>query len=168
MTTTTANLRVVYPPPPRSPPCKSVSPALQSPSPSAPHVRAPSPSRRTSKAMPNSSLAQPLPPRTPPPHGFPKRREHLACTQCIPIDASATGTTLRTKEQREAHLVVKEGEVGVSAVSPALARTKEPLEGGRDSCARGPPSPCAIRRISAAFEGRPSAADRRRVVSCKG
>lgn len=168
MTTTTATSRVVYPPPPRSPLCKSASPALQSPSPSAPHVRAPSPSRGTSRATSNSPVTPPLPPRTPPPHHFLERREHLACTQYIPIDASASGTTLRTKEQREAHLVVKEGEVGVSAVSPALARTKEPLERGRNSCELAPPSPCAIRRISAAFEGRPSAVDRRRVGSCEG
>ena len=118
MTTTTANLRVVYPPPPRSPPCKSVSPALQSPSPSAPHVRAPSPSRRTSKARPNSPSTPPLPPGTPPPHRFPRRRGRVVGVDYSSIALSETGRTRRAMIRRKRTLSTRKEGVGGRCINP--------------------------------------------------
>ena len=86
--------------------------------PSAPHVLAPSPSRRASKVRPNSPWTPPLPPCTPPPHRFPRRRGRVVGVDYSSIGLSETGRTRRAKIRRKRTLSTRKEGVGGRCINP--------------------------------------------------
>ena len=126
----TTTLRVVPYSPTSLPSCKPPSTVRRTHSPSAPHVLAPSPSRGTSKAKPNAPSTPPLPPCTPPPHRFPRRRRRVVGADYSTVGLSKAVRTRRAKTHRKRTLSRGRRGWGEGASSPALARSKDALKRG--------------------------------------